>query len=85
MVVSQGKSSQIEFGTDFEMRFGIDLMSHGTERPSDWFVGCEGDGGGHVGGWLAGLTGASNSYWKPWAPISLTHTLSLYIYIHTHK
>jgi hypothetical protein len=28
--------------------------------------------GGHVAGWLAGLTGASNNYWKPWAPNSLT-------------
>jgi hypothetical protein len=44
-----------------------------------WLVGCEGDGGGHMVGWLAELTGASTSYWKPWAPISLT--LSLYIYI----
>jgi hypothetical protein len=24
-----------------------------------WLVGCEGDGGGHVAGWLARLTGAS--------------------------
>jgi hypothetical protein len=37
-------------------------------------VGCEGDWGGHVAGWLAGLTGASNNYWKPRAPISLTLT-----------
>jgi hypothetical protein len=35
--------------------------------------------------WRAGacwLARASNSYWKPWAPNSLS--LSLYIYIHTH-
>jgi hypothetical protein len=27
-------------------------------------VGCEVDGDGHVAGWLAGLTRASNNYWK---------------------
>jgi hypothetical protein len=35
--------------------------------------------------WRAGacwLARASNSYWKPWAPNSLS--LSIYIYIHTH-
>jgi hypothetical protein len=46
-----------------------------------WLVGCEGDGGGHMVGWLAELTGASTSYWKPWAPISLTLSLYIYIYI----
>jgi hypothetical protein len=29
-----------------------------------WLVGCEGDGGGHVGGLLDGLIRAPNSYWK---------------------
>jgi hypothetical protein len=27
-----------------------------------WLVGCEVDGGRHVVGWLAGLTGAFNNY-----------------------
>jgi hypothetical protein len=27
------------------------------------------EGGGHVAGWLAGLTAASNNYWKPCGPI----------------
>jgi hypothetical protein len=55
-------------------------------RARGWLVGCEGDGGGHMGAWLAGLPGASNSCWKPGLLlVSLSLYISIYIYMYIYN